>query len=74
MNKPRYVLHPGFINRPDGDRHYISGLELARLYGVSILHCTIAHSRAYKEQTGDIHLRPKNNGDYVIPGSKAGAA
>lgn len=63
----RYVLHPGYITSAhDGQDHFIGGPRLARLYGVDIKQC-VWIDRDYFPQTGDIHLIPREDGDYRIP-------
>lgn len=64
----RYVLHPGYVSsQHDGDLHFIGGPSLARLYGVNIRDCVFGDVREYREQPGDVHLRPQPNGDYSLP-------
>lgn len=71
--KLRYVLHPGRVtSKNDGQRHYITALSLADLYGVNLRDCTVVLSGeedrpGYREQPGDIHLRPRIDGDYRLP-------
>lgn len=65
--KPRYVLHPGYVySQNDGDRHFIGGPRLAALYGVDIRDCVFGDVLQYREQEGDIHLRPRRNGNYSL--------
>lgn len=67
----RYVLHPGWVtSKFDGDRHFIEGPTLARLYGVNILDCVFIDELQYREQEGDIHLFPQYSGDYTLPKTK----
>lgn len=67
------MLHPGRVtSRNDGQRHYISALRLAELYGVNLRDCVVCDAlsdpswRAYREQAGDIHLHPRADGDYRL--------
>lgn len=66
-----FVLHPGTIrSATDGDIHWINATRLAGLYGVPLSKCTIAgrpDSRGYQERCGDIHLYPREDGDYRLP-------
>ena len=63
----RYILHPGFIiSASDGDRHYIGAAKLAKLYGLPLAKCIVITSPRYQEQDGDVHLRPRYDGDYNI--------
>jgi hypothetical protein len=66
----RYALHPGKIqSSSDGDTHFISASQLARLYRVRMSECVIwkegMHTHDY------IHLFPRTNGNYQLP-EKAG--
>lgn len=65
--KPRYVLHPGYVySAHDNDRHFIGGPRLAGLYGVDIRDCVFGDVPQYREQEGDIHLRPDRSGKYSL--------
>jgi len=64
---PRYVLHPDYVTSAwDLDQHWISGPELARLYGVYLKDCVYS-GILYQPRVTDIHLHPKTNGDYTLP-------
>lgn len=64
----RYVLHPGYVtSKNDGDRHFIGGPRLARLYGVDIRQCVFGDTPEYREQEGDVHLIPRISGNYTLP-------
>lgn len=64
----RYVLHPGYvIGENDGDRHFIGGPKLARLYGVDIRQCVFGDTADYQERDDDVHLVPRIDGNYVLP-------
>ena len=63
----RYVLHPGWVfSKTDGDKHFIGGPRLARLYGVDIRECVFGDVLDYKELPGDIHLAPSYSGNYSL--------
>ena len=67
MSEKRYVLHPGYVgSRQDRDRHYISGTELARLYGVPFWECVVddGRGRALGLPADVVHLYPSQQGDY----------
>ena len=71
IRSPRIFLHPGYvISKTDGDRHYITARELARLYCVPYNLCTVIRSPSshlgYTPIESDIHLYPDVNGDYPI--------
>jgi hypothetical protein len=64
----RYVLHPGYvISATDRDQHFIGGPRLANLYGVDIRNCVYGDVPGYSEQKGDVHLRPRIDGNYTLP-------
>lgn len=67
--QPRYVLHPGdVISRHDGHGHYIDSQTLAHLYGVDRAQCVIyADDPNWVELPHDVHLFPRNDGDYRLP-------
>lgn len=71
-----YVLHPGWVSgKFDGDRHYISAIRLAELYGVPIHKCVIGPGtdldvRQWIEPVGAVHLRPRHDGNYVLPAAE----
>jgi hypothetical protein len=61
----RYVLHPGYVRSiSDGQEHFVGGQRLARLYGVPLRDCVFCDEPDYRELPGDIHLRPRSDGDY----------
>jgi hypothetical protein len=69
-----FVLFPGEVrSKTDGDIHYITAPELARLYGVDYKKCKVVYRdkessiRGYRPQMGDVALLPKSNGDYSLP-------
>ena len=69
MTPVRYILHPGYVrSKYDGDEHFIGGPRLARLYGVSLRDCVYGDVCTYAPREGDIHLRPRFDGDYQLPG------
>ena len=77
----RYLLCPGLVrSSTDGDRHYISAAQLARLYGVSMDDCHVLPndnewaSRMKRRFLLDrvdggelVPLRPRHDGDYALP-------
>lgn len=63
----RYVLHPGWVtSRNDGDRHYITAIRLAELYGVHPACCRVSSPDA-KDKEGEVHLYPRYDGNYSLP-------
>lgn len=73
---PIYVLCPGYVrSRTDGDRHFISGDELARLYGLKggpnrcnwIIEPTGSMALGWSLPPGAILLRPRSDGNYTLP-------
>jgi len=70
----RYVLHPGWVfSKTDGDKHFIGGPRLARLYGVDIQECVFGDVPDYKELPGDVHLAPSYSGDYSLDSINKGS-
>lgn len=71
--QPFYILHPGWVSsRYDGDRHYITAARLADLYGLKMQQCAVAPDsekgwQGWVEPENAIHLRPRNDGNYVLP-------
>lgn len=67
----RYVLHPGYVmSATDKQYHFIGGPRLAALYGVDIKNCVavvFGDAPGYREQPGDVHLRPRYDGKYILP-------
>lgn len=66
-----YAIHPGYIySRADGDRHFITGKELIRLYGVNPRECIIVDYDEIVEMRGNnemfIHLYPRSSGNYEL--------
>ena len=61
------------MSKSDGQRHFISAPELARLYGVNYKKCHVVYrdrpetSQGLVERKDDVHLYPDYNGDYKLP-------
>lgn len=71
IGKPiKYALHPGeVISENDGDKHYISCAQLAKLYRLDPdeyieWHDIISRGRIWNDY---VHLYPKSNGKYGRP-------
>lgn len=69
----KYLLMPGWVpSKNDGDRHYISSQQLAKLYGVDPRECRVYDSAWPYEKIMEtwlsslIVLRPQYDGDYAI--------
>jgi hypothetical protein len=69
-----YVLFPGEVtSRTDGQEHYITAPELARLYGVEYAKCKVVYRyeessiRGYRKQPNDVELYPRYDGNYKLP-------
>lgn len=69
--KIKYALHPGYVySKNDGDMHWITALQLARLYGVKMGECIdVAYVQRLNNQHAAslIHLYPDYNGNYKLP-------
>jgi len=62
----RYVLHPGWVeSKNDGESHYITAPQLAKLYNVSWKDCVLAGQlgRRYGNDNAT-HLSPSYSGNY----------
>lgn len=69
--KPKYALHPGPVYRPDGDVHHITAPQLAMLYRLprgSWVDWSSRNALGLRVEEF-IHLYPRSNGDYVLPGN-----
>lgn len=67
----RIFLHPGEVkSKNDGDIHFISAQQLARLYGVNYKECHVIYqdrpetSRGVVARHDDVHLFPRYDGNY----------
>lgn len=71
----KYLVIAGRVrSRMDGDVHWITGAQLAHLYGVDPRECIFADERRLDPRTqhwidrGLVILRPRYGGDYRLPG------
>jgi hypothetical protein len=68
-----YLLCPGWVtSKNDGQKHYIDGPQLARLYGLSLRDCVILdgrRSRIIREYEELTRLAPRFDGNYSLPQS-----
>lgn len=66
----RYVLHPGHVISGDGDRHWVSAADLARLYRVPWRQCVVVDpndrrtTAGFRDRPGDVHLYPSSGKGY----------
>lgn len=68
----KYLILPGYVTGSDGDRHFLSTIQLANLYGVSIFECVndsechglLAYTGQYLDSL--IHLSPQEDGNYSL--------
>lgn len=75
LKAPKYILVGGYVtSRNDGDRHYISPLQLASCYNVNPSECILIPGKRLrtlklaKEQFPDIiELNPRDDGNYRLP-------
>ena len=64
----RFLLCPGRVtSRNDGQVHYVSSQDLARLYGVNPAECDVSR-QAMSADHGLIELHPRSDGDYSLDG------
>lgn len=68
----KYLVLPGHItSRTDGDRNFISGAQLIKLYNVDSQECIIVNGPddwiklVDLDQSKLIRLYPRNDGDYT---------
>lgn len=68
--KQIYILNPGYVtSKTDGQRHYISAVQLAELYRVDMRDCTIYQpGLVVKSPRPTRHLYPRFDGNYTLPG------
>lgn len=66
----KYAIYPGYVrSRSDGQRHFIGGEKLARLYGLEP-----GEYKIFKGIDGErfptdlVELHPRQDGDYTLPG------
>ncbi len=68
----KYALYPGYVTSSnDGQRHYITAGELARLYGVSYHECVVVdvdRPECFRghDVSGLTKLFPNRNGTYEL--------
>lgn len=61
-----YILCPGtIVSESDGDVHFISASDLARLYGVRMCECKVLDFVNSRNHT-DIFLAPRSDGNYSL--------
>lgn len=71
--RSRIFLHPGEVrSSSDGQWHYIDAPTLARLYGANLADCIVHDyrreetSRGHRAQPRDVHLYPRQDGNYQL--------
>jgi hypothetical protein len=65
----KYLVHPGFTTRRDGDLHYIGAPQLMALYGVPPSECAVMSDRLFLATSAYwrdslIQLDARSEGDY----------
>ncbi|MCW6598892.1 hypothetical protein [Yersinia ruckeri] len=76
----KYLVWPGHVrSQVDGDRHYITAMQLISLYRVRPRDCIIAEMLSQKDlnlirerNPGIIDLYPRYNGNYTLPENTMG--
>lgn len=70
----KYLLCPGHVvSKTDGQQHYITASQLAKLYGVPMDECLIRPETGTPKHFGWdeshqlIELWPQTSGDYALP-------
>ena len=75
--KYRYAIVPGIVHsKYDGDAHYVTAPQIARLYGVDFCDCIVIgiddpYMPEQAEFDGLVVLRPDPTGRYRLPGPPA---
>ena len=69
LGPERFVLHPGpVISKNDGQEHYISSVQLARLHGLNMRDCVVIkhNDPSYRKEryAHMVHLYPRSDGLY----------
>lgn len=80
FRRKRYLCVGGYVISADGDRHYVPGHELVRLYQVNGQECICVDPERHpvatqlnligisEDQLSDlVHLHPKQDGNYTLP-------
>lgn len=69
----KYVIHPGYIfSRNDGEKHFVSGKQLIRLYKVHPTECIMyRYNPVVLQKLEELsekveHLYPRNDGKYSL--------
>lgn len=63
-------VHPGWVHsKSDGDRHWITGAQLIRLYGLNPATTKVADQRHGRPSynPNDRHFYPRSDGRYGCP-------
>lgn len=61
----RFALFPGHVvSQRDGDRHYIGGVQLARLYGLNPAECVVVYDLEQDYDRSLLPLHPLPSGRY----------
>lgn len=65
MGEPKYLLCPDWVDSAvDGQRHFVSAVQLAQLYGVPPSECIIYQKGLRFNMCQYIILRPRRDGNY----------
>lgn len=66
----KYIMHPGWVlSHRDGDRHYVRGADLIRLYKLDPAECIVAWQPADLhgiDVNAYTHLYPDPSGRYAL--------
>lgn len=66
-----YVVYPGYVrSRNDIQWHFLSVRKLMAFYKVDSKLYVIQKKRDHVDSLGLIVLRPRNDGDYLLPSSR----
>jgi len=70
LPKRLYAVHPGWVKSADGQEHFITARRLMDLHGVSPRQCVVWTGLGQR-LSDYIHLWPRDDGNYTLPGGKA---
>lgn len=62
----KYIVHAGYVkSKNDGQLHYITEIQLIRLYNVPLSECLSSkNTRGITNWSDDINLFPRDDGNY----------
>lgn len=72
MSQAKFVVHPGWVvSVKDRQRHFVGFGELVALYRVPPKECVRYRESGWRAPTNAIHLYPRSDDNYALPGGAA---